>query len=147
MGFVTSLGVEEKARHESHPFFALEDEFASLAGTLTLSLIHARIRRQAWSLFGWPARLVLLCHHDIIVRNRTAAEFHKDHTIFVSMADEPSSLVREMRSRSVFHLPTVLQFKAVLELENWQCTASVQQFARDAFSRIGGSQISEDGAR
>ncbi len=52
--------------------------------------------------------------------------------------------VVEMRSRSLFHLPCVLQFVHLLASEKWTVTDSIRMFAMKCFARIGGSQVSED---
>jgi len=146
MRFGLQLGALESAFAEQHPFFAAADEYSELAGSLVLALLRARLKRQSWSLFGWPARLCLLCHCDPSVRSETAEAFRKDYDIHIAIQYIPGAQVQELRQRSLFLLPCVRQFKVALEANGWEPTPAMQEFARTAFSRVGGSQMSEDGA-
>ncbi len=77
MGFDMSYPGAIKDLHGDHPYIAQEDEYAETVGKLVLGLVKARMMRQAWVLFGWPGRLVLLCDPDVAVQTAVIDEFRK----------------------------------------------------------------------
>lgn len=142
---VTFRPCELEQLHVNHPKVVQSSEFADLAGTLAVSMAARRLSRTMWMWRGWPSRCVLFAHPDAEVASKALHEFKADYDVFVAMSKQKSSVLKQMTSRSLFHLVCVQQFVELCKQEAWKITARIKEFSIKVNKRLMQSQISEDG--
>ncbi len=59
----------------------------------------------------------------------------QDYDLYLTLANKPGKSLAELRKRSAFLLPSVLQYVGLLRLHGWVANDAVREFATKAFSR------------
>lgn len=126
-----------------HPEVAMNQEFASLLGRMTLTLSGLRLCRGLALLRGWPRRCVLGLsppHSQMMLDS-----FKQDAQNYEKMLESRAPYVKKTAERSVFRSIPVQQCWGVFQESGWAITGKLADWLRRKHYRMIGSQVIEDG--
>lgn len=140
--FVTAAGTLEDL---TVPEVATEDELASTAGRLALSMVRCRMRRTLWMVCSYPHKFVLLLGSEE-ERGRCLRDFKHDGEVFAELAglQRPSKLMTSYIERSCFKHLSVQQLQAACSEFNYGQHQDLENLVRSRFSTVMQSQGVED---
>lgn len=131
--------------NDAFGFMSMEDEFAELAGHISLGIISRRRRRLLYMTNMWPNRSVLLLGPADLA-DTVAAELEYDHKIFLrmeSMSGPSPVLVAQLR-RSAFQCVPTRQLVEGFKSSEWACSDAIKSLIRERWSGVHSSIIIEE---
>ena len=112
-----------------HPFVALENEFATMVGTMILELVGGTIRKKAEQWLCWPQRGCGLSSAEKRVQDAVCEDLRVDYFNYCRMVNETQhfgNFWQQVNERSCFILTATRQLVAICEAANWNISSHAE---------------------
>lgn len=139
------MEISDGPDNDAFGFMSMEDEFAELAGHISLGIVSRRRRRLLYMTNMWPHRSVLLLGPADLA-DTVAAELEYDHKVFLrmeSMSGPSPVLVAQLR-RSAFQCVPTRQLVEGFKSSEWACSDAIKSLIRERWSGVHSSIIIEE---
>eukprot|EP00974_Lingulodinium_polyedra_P095699 9276416-Lingulodinium_polyedra.AAC.1 len=128
----------------SHPLVADEDEWASVAAQLALSLVDARFKSLAWHSYAFPGNMAALLHPEEAVVQQCLAHMKHSWAAFLVAKTKTTRLVQRLVHRSLLNTAVVEEiFEKLAETGFSSVPPDVHQRLVQTFSTMG-TKVVED---
>ena len=125
----------------------IENSMARLHAEYNCLLVGNRLYREAWMVWGWPARSVLMVHDDI--GQDIMEELQEYYGLFLTLkryvAEHPNTPWKAHLQRHLFQEVRCQQLIRIAQVCGWTVNDEVKAWLKKRWSRILQSQLAEDG--